>query len=52
MCVCVFFSSANAAKKRGDLTFEDDKDDIMDALGFDSDKNKKKETALWPNRER
>ncbi|XP_044187427.1 fas-binding factor 1 homolog isoform X5 [Thunnus albacares] len=44
--------TTNAAKKRGDLTFEDDKDDIMDALGFDSDKNKKKETALWPNRER
>ncbi|XP_042248404.1 fas-binding factor 1 homolog isoform X5 [Thunnus maccoyii] len=44
--------TTNAAKKRGDLTFEDDKDDLMDALGFDSDKNKKKETALWPNRER
>ncbi|XP_042248402.1 fas-binding factor 1 homolog isoform X3 [Thunnus maccoyii] len=43
--------TTNAAKKRGDLTFEDDKDDLMDALGFDSDKNKKKETALWPNRE-
>ncbi|XP_035511387.1 fas-binding factor 1 homolog isoform X3 [Morone saxatilis] len=43
-----------AAKKQADLTFDDDKDDLMDALGFDSDKNnpKKKESALWPNKER
>ncbi|XP_073351461.1 fas-binding factor 1 homolog isoform X2 [Pagrus major] len=43
-----------AAKNRGDVTFDDDKDDLMDALGFDSDKNnaKKKETALWSNKER
>ncbi|XP_038552508.1 fas-binding factor 1 homolog [Micropterus salmoides] len=42
-----------AAKTRGDLTFDDDKDDLMDALGFDSDKNnpKKKETMLWSNKE-
>ncbi|CAK6963307.1 fas-binding factor 1 homolog [Scomber scombrus] len=44
--------TTNATKKRGDLTFEDDKDDLMDALGFDSDKNKTKENALWTNRER
>ncbi|XP_070837974.1 fas-binding factor 1 homolog [Chaetodon trifascialis] len=43
-----------AAKNRGELTFDDDKDDLMGALGFDSDKNapKKKETALWSNKER
>lgn len=46
------FSLAKATKKQGDLTFEDDKDDLMDALGFDSDKNKTKENALWTNRER
>lgn len=52
--MCVLCSSAKAAKKRGDLTFEDDKDDLMDALGFDSDKNKakKKEAALWSDKER
>uniref|UniRef100_UPI0009B32B12 fas-binding factor 1 homolog n=1 Tax=Monopterus albus TaxID=43700 RepID=UPI0009B32B12 len=43
-----------AAKKRGELIFDDDKDDLMGALGFDSDKNnpKKKESLLWSNRER
>ncbi|XP_030592569.1 fas-binding factor 1 homolog isoform X6 [Archocentrus centrarchus] len=42
------------AAKKGELTFEDDKDDLMDALGFDSDKNnpKKKETPLWSAKER
>ncbi|XP_051244922.1 fas-binding factor 1 homolog isoform X6 [Dicentrarchus labrax] len=46
--------TSKAAKKQADLTFDDDKDDLMDALGFDSDKNnpKKKESALWPNKER
>lgn len=43
-------------KNRADLTFDDDddKDDLMDALGFDSDKNKTKtkEAALWSNKER
>ncbi|KAM9844282.1 fas-binding factor 1 homolog isoform 2-T2 [Aulostomus maculatus] len=45
---------SKAAKKRGELTFEDDQDDLMDALGFDTDKNnsKKKENVLWSNRER
>ncbi|XP_070778989.1 fas-binding factor 1 homolog [Enoplosus armatus] len=45
--------TSKAAKTRGDLTFDDDKDDLMDALGFDSDKNNptKKETALWSNKE-
>ncbi|XP_074511323.1 fas-binding factor 1 homolog isoform X2 [Sebastes fasciatus] len=43
-----------AVKKQSDLTFDDDKDDLMDALGFDSDKNngKKKDTLLWSNKER
>ncbi|XP_031718183.1 fas-binding factor 1 isoform X4 [Anarrhichthys ocellatus] len=43
-----------SAKKQSGLTFDEDKDDLMDALGFDSDKNKpkKKETALWSNTER
>ncbi|XP_042361450.1 fas-binding factor 1-like isoform X2 [Plectropomus leopardus] len=43
------------SKKRRDLTFDDDdKDDLMDALGFDSDKNtsKKKDSLLWSNKER
>lgn len=43
-------------KNRADLTFDDDddKDDLMDALGFDSDKNKTKtkEPTLWSNKER
>lgn len=52
-CLCVFLSAKTAAK-RGDLTFDDDKDDLMDALGFDGDKNypKKKETALWSNKDK
>uniref|UniRef100_A0A3B4UTJ8 Fas binding factor 1 n=1 Tax=Seriola dumerili TaxID=41447 RepID=A0A3B4UTJ8_SERDU len=43
-----------AAKTPADLTFDDGKDDLMDALGFDSDKNnpKKKESPLWSNKER
>lgn len=53
---CVFFlcSSAKAAKKPSEFSFDDDKDDLMDALGFDSDKKnpKKKETPLWSNKER
>lgn len=52
---CVFLcSSAKAAKKPSELTFDDDKDDLMDALGFDSDKKnaKKKESPLWSNKER
>ncbi|XP_040919160.1 fas-binding factor 1 homolog isoform X2 [Toxotes jaculatrix] len=42
------------AKTPGELTFDDAKDDMMDALGFDNDKSspKKKETLLWPNKER
>uniref|UniRef100_A0A3P8P6P4 Fas-binding factor 1 C-terminal domain-containing protein n=1 Tax=Astatotilapia calliptera TaxID=8154 RepID=A0A3P8P6P4_ASTCA len=42
------------ATKKGELTFEDDKDDLMDTLGFDSNKNnpKKKETPLWSPKER
>lgn len=42
-------------KRRADLTFDDDsKEDLMDALGFDRDKNnpRKKEAALWSNKER
>ncbi|KAM7386603.1 hypothetical protein PAMA_009286 [Pampus argenteus] len=42
--------TTDVAKKQSDLTFEDDKDDLMDALGFDSDKNKKKDNVLWSNR--
>lgn len=54
MCVVPYSSHAKAAKTPGDLTFDDSKDDLMDALGFDSDKNspKKKETSLWANKER
>lgn len=50
----IFVSPAKAAKARGDITFDDDKDDLMDALGIDRDKNNasKKETALWSNKER
>ncbi|XP_030264772.1 fas-binding factor 1 homolog isoform X2 [Sparus aurata] len=42
-----------AAKTRGDITFDDDKDDLMDVLGIDREKNNasKKETALWSNKE-
>lgn len=51
----IFCSSAKAVKNRADLTFDDDdKDGLMDALGFDSDKNNpnKKEAVLWSNKER
>ncbi|XP_034567093.1 fas-binding factor 1 homolog isoform X2 [Notolabrus celidotus] len=43
-----------AANKRADITFDDEKDDLMDALGFESEKStpKKKESVLWPNKER
>ncbi|XP_039978348.1 fas-binding factor 1 homolog isoform X3 [Xiphias gladius] len=46
--------TSKAAKTPGNLTFDDGKDDLMDALGFDSDKNypPKKETLLWSNKER
>ncbi|KAM9392632.1 fas-binding factor 1 homolog isoform 2-T2 [Pholidichthys leucotaenia] len=42
------------AEKKGQFTFDDDKDDIIDALGFDGDKNKarKNETPLWSAKER
>lgn len=52
LTVCVL---AKAARSRADLMFEhDDKEDLMDTLGFDSDqsKPKKKETALWSSKER
>ncbi|KAF3846638.1 hypothetical protein F7725_003716 [Dissostichus mawsoni] len=48
-------TTSKAATKRSDLTFDDDKEDLMDALGFDGDnKNapKKKEAALWSNKDR
>ncbi|XP_026207124.1 fas-binding factor 1 homolog isoform X2 [Anabas testudineus] len=46
--------TSKTTKKPTELKFDDDKDDLMDALGFDSDKNnsKKKETSLWSNKER
>ncbi|XP_060946677.1 fas-binding factor 1 homolog isoform X2 [Limanda limanda] len=46
--------TSKAAKTPANATVEDDKDDLMDALGFDSDQNnpRKKETSLWPNKER
>ncbi|XP_061567146.1 fas-binding factor 1 homolog isoform X6 [Cololabis saira] len=42
------------ATKKGVLSFNEDPDDLMDALGFDSDNNnpKKKESPLWSNKER
>ncbi|XP_077940254.1 fas-binding factor 1 homolog isoform X2 [Gasterosteus aculeatus] len=45
--------TSKAAKKKSSLTF-DDEDDLMDALGFDSDKNQpqKKETTLLFNGKR
>ncbi|XP_029946413.1 fas-binding factor 1 homolog [Salarias fasciatus] len=45
---------ANKAAKKDEFMFEDDKDDLMDALGFDSEKNnpKKKEAPLWSSKER
>ncbi|KAM8845412.1 fas-binding factor 1 homolog isoform 2-T6 [Spinachia spinachia] len=46
--------TSTAAKKRSGLTFDDDDEDLMDALGFESDKNKpkKKETGLLFNGKR
>ncbi|XP_019958605.2 fas-binding factor 1 homolog isoform X2 [Paralichthys olivaceus] len=46
--------TSKAVKAPADITLDDDKDDLMDALGFDSDKNnpRKKETSLWPNKKR
>ncbi|XP_041634567.1 fas-binding factor 1 homolog isoform X2 [Cheilinus undulatus] len=42
------------ARKPADLTFDDDEDDFMNALGLDTDKNisKKKDSVLWPSKER
>ncbi|KAI9522351.1 hypothetical protein NQZ68_036683 [Dissostichus eleginoides] len=48
-------TTSKAATKRSDLTFDDDKEDLMDALGFDGDNKiapKKKEAALWSNKDR
>ncbi|XP_069005823.1 fas-binding factor 1 homolog isoform X1 [Embiotoca jacksoni] len=47
-------SETTKAAKKAEFTFDDDKDDLMEALGFDSDKNnpKKKETPLWSTNER
>ncbi|KAK2833671.1 hypothetical protein Q5P01_017560 [Channa striata] len=46
--------SKTPSGKPSELTFDDGKDDLMDALGFDSDKNKtkKKEVPLWSNKEK
>lgn len=54
MHVCNLCLPAKVVKNRGDITFDDDKDDLMDALGIDRDRNSasKKETALWSNKER
>ncbi|XP_062264332.1 fas-binding factor 1 homolog isoform X3 [Platichthys flesus] len=48
------FKNRTSAKTPANATSDDDKDDLMDALGFDSDQNnpRKKETSLWPNKER
>ncbi|KAM6904719.1 fas-binding factor 1 homolog [Xenentodon cancila] len=42
------------ASKKDVLSFNDDQDDLMDTLRFDSDTNnpKKKENPLWSNKER
>lgn len=48
-------SPAPVPKKRDELTFDDDEDDLMDALGFgESPKEspKKNETVLIPKNER
>ncbi|XP_072298415.1 fas-binding factor 1 homolog [Eucyclogobius newberryi] len=44
----------STTKKRSDLTFDDSKDDLMDALGFDNDQNRaqKKDAPLWDGKER
>ncbi|KAG7243737.1 hypothetical protein INR49_011294 [Caranx melampygus] len=46
--------TTKTAKSPADLTFDDGKDDLMDALGFDSDQNnpKKKDSPLWSSKER
>ncbi|XP_054614824.1 fas-binding factor 1 homolog [Dunckerocampus dactyliophorus] len=45
--------TTSAAKKQSELTFDDEKDDLIDDLGLDSDtKNpQKKDNVLWSNRE-
>lgn len=42
------------ASKKDVLSFTDDQDDLMDTLGFDSNKinPKKKESPFWSNKER
>ncbi|XP_041812804.1 fas-binding factor 1-like isoform X2 [Chelmon rostratus] len=46
--------TSKAQKNRSELAFDEDQDDLMDTLGFDSSKNtpKKKDTAFWSNKER
>lgn len=53
-CVYILWPSAKAQKNRSELAFDEDQDDLMDTLGFDSSKNtpKKKDTAFWSNKER
>ncbi|XP_024920428.1 fas-binding factor 1 homolog isoform X2 [Cynoglossus semilaevis] len=45
---------AKKTKAAASDLFDDDQDDLMEALGFGSDKNdsKKKDSLLWPNKER
>lgn len=49
----MFFSSAELGRKRNPLLFDDDRtDDLLDALGFDSNNNnnsKKSEQVSWLN---
>ncbi|XP_075999240.1 fas-binding factor 1 homolog isoform X3 [Genypterus blacodes] len=45
--------TAKVPKKQNEITFDDEKDDLMDALGFNSNKDssKKKEVVLRSNKE-
>ncbi|XP_053707891.1 fas-binding factor 1 homolog isoform X3 [Synchiropus splendidus] len=42
------------SQRRAEVTFEEDKDDLMDALGFDRDEkeSKRKDMVLWSNKPR
>lgn len=46
-----FIIATPAPKKRNELTFDDDEDDLMDALGF-SEAPKGKGSGLVPKKER
>lgn len=49
--MCIIATPSPAPKKHNELNFDDDEDDLMDALGF-SDAPKERGTGLLPKKEK